>query len=110
MDIEILDNPEKELTDYLTDRIREFNWANWEVQERLPLAAQIKNESGEVIAGASARTFGDWLLLDILWVSEQLRGQNVGTQLLNKIEMAARKRGCKKMLVRYIKLSSDAIL
>ncbi|WP_372770666.1 GNAT family N-acetyltransferase [Pseudoalteromonas sp.] len=99
MDIEILDNPEQELTDYLTDKIREFNWANWEVQERLPLAAQLKSDSGEVIAGASARTFGDWLLLDILWVSEELRGQQVGTQLLNKIETEARKRGCKKCLL-----------
>ena len=69
MNIEVLETPEQELVDYLEKKIDEFNWANWEVKERLPLAAQIKNDVGDVIAGAAARTFGDWLLLDTLWVS-----------------------------------------
>ena len=99
MNIEILDCPEQELIDYLDKKISEFNWSNWEVNERLPLAAQIKNSAGEVIAGAAARTFGNWLLLDTLWVSEELRGQNIGSQLLEKIEVAGKKRGCKKCLL-----------
>jgi len=99
MNIEILDNPDQTLIDYLNNKISEFNWANWEVTERLPLAVQIKNESGEVIAGAAARSFGDWLLLDTLWVSEQLRGQNVGSEILTKVEEAGRARGCVKCLL-----------
>lgn len=99
MNIEVLENPEQELVDYLDKKIDEFNWANWEVKERLPLAAQIKNDVGEVIAGAAARSFGDWLLLDTLWVAEELRGQNVGSKLLEEIETAGRKRGCKKCLL-----------
>lgn len=99
MDIEVLENPEQELIDYLDKKIDEFNWENWEVKERLPLAAQIKNESGDVIAGVAARTFGDWLLIDTLWVSHELRGQNIGTQLLEEIEAAGKKRGCKKCLL-----------
>ena len=99
MKIEVLDNPEQELIDYLNKKIYEFNWANWEVKERLPLAAQIKNDSGEVIAGAAARSFGDWLLLDTLWVSDELRGQNIGSQLLQKIEVTGKNRGCTKCLL-----------
>ena len=99
MKIEVLDNPDQALVDYLSNKIAEFNWANWEVSERLPLAAQIKNDSGEVVAGAAARSFGDWLLLDTLWVSDELRGQNIGAKLLREIEEAGKKRGCKKCLL-----------
>lgn len=99
MKIELLENPDQELVDYLSKQIADFNWAQWEVSERLPLAVQIKNDDGEVIAGAAARTFGDWLLLDTLWVSEQLRGQDVGSKILEKVEQAAKARGCIKCLL-----------
>ena len=46
MNIEVLENPEQELIDYLDKKIDDFNWANWEVSKRSPLAAQIKNEQG----------------------------------------------------------------
>ncbi|PAJ74255.1 GNAT family N-acetyltransferase [Pseudoalteromonas sp. NBT06-2] len=99
MNIEVLENPAQELIDYLDKKIDDFNWANWEVSERLPLAIQIKNDLGEVIAGAAARTFGDWLLLNTLWVSEELRGQDVGSQILRKVETAGKARGCVKCLL-----------
>lgn len=96
MEIEILESPEQKLIDYLDKKIDDFNWANWEVSERIPLAAQIKNDQGDVIAGAAARSFGDWLLLDTLWVSEELRGQNIGSKILKQMEAAGKKRGCTK--------------
>jgi ribosomal protein S18 acetylase RimI-like enzyme len=99
MHIEVLENPEQELIDYLDKKINDFNWAHWEVNKRTPLAAQIKNEQGEVIAGATARSFGDWLLLDTLWVSDTLRGQNIGSKLLKAIEESGKKRGCVKILL-----------
>ncbi|GLX79362.1 N-acetyltransferase GCN5 [Thalassotalea insulae] len=99
MKIEVLDNPEQELIDYLNKKIADYNWERWEVNERLPLAIQIKNDNDEVIAGAAARSFGDWLLLDTLWVSEALRGQDVGSQILKEVEQAGKNRGCKKCLL-----------
>ena len=73
MIIEILDEPEQQLIDFLDEKIAEFNWANWEVSERKPLAVQIKDDKGNIIAGSSARTFGNWLLINTLWVDESLR-------------------------------------
>jgi ribosomal protein S18 acetylase RimI-like enzyme len=99
MEIEVLQNPEQQLIDYLEEKIYYFNWANWEVNERTPLAVQIKNDNGEVIAGAAGRTFGDWLLINTLWVSDELRGQNIGSQILTEIEFAAKQRGCVKSLL-----------
>ena len=85
MNIEVVENPEQDLIEYLDKKIADFNWANWEVSERTPLAVQIKNAQGEVVAGAAGRTFGDWLLLNTLWVSDELRGQNIGSQILKAV-------------------------
>ena len=99
MKLEVIENPEQDLVDFLNQKIADFNWEHWEVEERLPLAVQLKNENGDVIAGAAARSFGDWLLLDTLWVSDELRGQNVGTKILNEVESLGKKRGCKRCLL-----------
>ncbi len=103
MNIEQLDDPDQELIDFLSNKIAEFNWQHWKehenIHQRNPLALQIKNDEGEVIAGAAARTFGDWLLLDTLWVSDVLRGQNIGSKLLAQLETVAKQRGCKRCLL-----------
>ncbi len=99
MNIEVVDNPESELVSFLDEKIAEFNWAHWEVSERKALAVKLCDENGQVIAGAAGRTFGDWLMINTLWVAESLRGQNVGSQLLDKMEVAAKARGCNKALL-----------
>jgi len=92
--IEILQNPEPSLIQFLDNKIAEFNWQNWEVNERKPIAVQIKNNAGDIIAGAAGRTFGNWLLINTLWVSKNLRGKQIGKQLLSTLENAAKERGC----------------
>lgn len=99
MTIEVVENPDQSLLDFFTNKIAEYNWQNWEVSERKPLAVQMKNEQGDVIAGATARSFGDWLLLDYLWVSEELRGQNIGSKLLAHVEATGKSRGCVKCIL-----------
>ncbi len=99
MNIEIIDEPSAEFVSFLDEKIAEFNWARWEVSERKAIAVKLSDENGEVIAGAAGRTFGDWLMINTLWVSETLRGQKMGSQLLEKIELAAQARGCNKALL-----------
>lgn len=99
MEIEVLENPEQELIDYLDGKIAAFNWANWEISERIPLAVQLKNDQGEIIAGAAGRTFGNWLLINTLWVSDELRGQKIGSEILKEIEASGKERGCIKCLL-----------
>ncbi len=84
----------KEFANTVEQKIAEFNWQQWEVSERLPLGLKLESETGELLAGFSARTFGNWLQIDNLWVSESLRGQNIGAQLLAEAESIAIKRGC----------------
>lgn len=99
MDIEVLSNPPQSLVDFLENKIDQFNLEHWEVKERHPLAVQLKDAQGNIIAGAAARSFGKWLLLDNLWVDDSLRGKNVGSNILHKIEEAGKSRGCETCLL-----------
>ncbi len=99
MQIETLQNPEQALIEFLDQKIAEFNWQHWEVNERKPIAVQLKNDQGQVIAGAAGRTFGNWLMINTLWVSSELRGQNIGQQILAAMEAAGKDRGCVKCLL-----------
>jgi ribosomal protein S18 acetylase RimI-like enzyme len=99
MNLEVLQEPNNDIIDFLDAKIAEFNWAHWEVNERLPLAIQLKNDRGNIIAGAAGRTFGNWLQLNTLWVSEELRGEKMGSQILKEIENAAIDRGCNRCVL-----------
>ncbi|WP_151735034.1 GNAT family N-acetyltransferase ['Paenibacillus yunnanensis' Narsing Rao et al. 2020] len=57
--------------------------------------------SGEIKAGITASIYWRQMHVDFLWVDESLRGQQVGTKLLEQAEQLARKHGC-----RYIRLET----
>lgn len=97
--IEIIDSAKDELIDFLNKKIEEFNWKHWEVRERKPIAVKVSDNQGLTIGGAAGRTFGDWLLLDTLWVREESRGMNIGSQLLTAIEKGAKSRSCIRVLL-----------
>ena len=61
----------------------------------MEINAGASNESGEITAGLIGSTHGNWLSVKYLWVSESLRGQRIGSQLLETAEQAAKERGCK---------------
>ena len=99
MNIEVIESHEESLIEFLDKKIDDFNWANWEVKERNPIAVKITDEKNNIIAGAAGRTFGHWFLLDTLWVFDLLRGQNIGSKLLSKLETLAKEKGCTKCLL-----------
>lgn len=59
----------------------------------------LRNETGTVVGGLWARTNYAWLVIEMLFVPEQLRGRGVGSRLVQKAEAAARVRGCIGMQV-----------
>lgn len=99
MKLELVESPSAELINFFDKKIEEFNLAQWEVKTKVPLAVQVLNDQSEIVAGAAAKTFGLWMLLDNLWVHETLRGRNMGTKILAMLESAAVERGCRYVLL-----------
>ena len=106
MNIEVVENPEPQLIDFLDQQIAAFNQANREPAKRKALAVQITNDNHEVVAGAGGCTFGHWLLLDTLWVSDKLRTQGVGSKILAQMELAAKNRGCDQCLLNTLDIQA----
>jgi len=59
-----------------------------------PLAFAIEDDRGHTIGGLSAATAYGWLFVELLFVPESLRGQGVGTRLIQLAEAEAVARGC----------------
>ena len=51
-------------------------------------------ENEKIVAGLIGQTHGNWLTIKYLWVAENLRGQHIGTELLEQAEKIAKERGC----------------
>lgn len=58
-----------------------------------------EDASGKKLAGLTGETFGNWLCIQFLFVSETLRGAGVGSRLLEAAENEAVRRGCKYAFV-----------
>ncbi|WP_104401584.1 GNAT family N-acetyltransferase [Vibrio penaeicida] len=56
-------------------------------------------DDGNKVAGIIADLWGNWLLIKFLWVDDSIRGKNVGSQLLGRIEQYAIASGCKSAQV-----------
>jgi GNAT superfamily N-acetyltransferase len=53
-----------------------------------------RNVSGALQAGVMGTMSWTWLFIEAVWVSDTLRGQGVGRQLMAKAEAHARAHGC----------------
>lgn len=59
-----------------------------------PFTLVARDDAGRLVGGLVGGTAYGWLLVKILWVAEDLRGQGFGTRLMDEAERAARARGC----------------
>ena len=94
-----LENTKSERTHELANLIRAYNRANREPSKSEPLNIYLKDEEGNLVAGMVAETFGNWLEIEYLYVSDDLRGQGIGSKILGMAENESRNRGCKYSFV-----------
>jgi GNAT superfamily N-acetyltransferase len=59
-----------------------------------PLGAWLRDERGALIGGAYGSVNWNWLFINLVWLSESLRGGGHGRRLILALEQAARERGC----------------
>lgn len=94
-----LENTESEKAQELGNLVRAYNKSKREPSKSEPMNIYVEDEQGNLIAGMVAETFGNWLEIEYLYVGEDLRGQGLGSEILNRAEKEARERNCKYSFV-----------
>ena len=103
-----LENIDSQKSQIIGDLIRSYNLSKREVAESEPLNLYVEDDSGELMAGLVAETFGNWLEVEYLFVKEDLRGQGIGSQLLQQAESEAKKRNCRFVFVNTYQFQAPA--
>lgn len=95
MNFEITEVIKEEDREAVFQGLLEYNLTRIEDMNKKELGIYVNDETGKKLAGLIGETHGNWLFVKYLWVSEALRGQKLGSQLLNQAETTAKERGCK---------------
>lgn len=90
-----LENKASQKAQEIGNLIRAYNRSKREEAESEPLNLYVEDEKGILLAGLVAETFGNWLEIEYLFVKEELRGQGIGSKLLEQAESEAKNRNCR---------------
>lgn len=85
--------------DEIHNMLRSYNLSKREKSDNVPLGVYYEDETGKKLAGLTGKTFGNWLCINYLFVSENLRNQGIGSKIIISAENEARNRGCKYVFV-----------
>jgi len=89
-----VDNPAWEIigggiTDYNTQQAGDDQGKN--------LCFVLRSSDQKIVGGVIGATYWDWLYINLMWITEELRGRGYGQQLLMLAEEEGRKRGAKQV-------------
>lgn len=85
--------PGEALTSLVEDHVIRAGIASTGASDWHPVRFFLKSARGEVLGGLTGYVWGGWLHVNFLWVSETLRGQRLGTRLMDAAEAMAQQRG-----------------
>lgn len=88
-------NPETKDIEKIKDRLREFNNKIVGEDNHQLLNYVIKDKNKEVIGGLLGGTYWGWLYVDIFFIDENYRSQQIGSKILKMAEGEAVRRGCR---------------
>ncbi|WP_345826865.1 GNAT family N-acetyltransferase [Pantoea sp. BRR-3P] len=95
MQLSITDSVSHQDLDEVRLGLNTYNSRFINVDELKPIGVFITDASGRKQGALTGSTYGNWLRIDMLWVSDELRGQGAGSQLILAAEEEARARGCR---------------
>jgi GNAT superfamily N-acetyltransferase len=97
--LDIEDAPADADVEVLPDGLEAFNESRWAGHQQWRPLAVFARERETVVAGLAGETYGGWLFIRYLWVSEALRGKGIGRELMAAAEGRAVERGCRSAWV-----------
>ncbi len=89
--------PELDAVAAIQRGLHAFNQEMGGPYDREPVTLLARAPDGTARGGLLGLTFWGWLFIDWLWLSRDLRGKGVGSELLQRAEAIARERGCKQV-------------
>lgn len=98
-DIEIRSGENPELDSALGRGLYEFNSSATGIYDGELFHATIRGEGERIVAGINGHTWGGCCEVSRLWIHESMRGQGLGTLLMQAAEDEALRRGCRQMVL-----------
>jgi|SRR5215210_3794008 len=92
--IEVEDNPTEEVRAAILAKLADFNSTQGYPADVGLAAVVLRGGSGQIIGGLWGKTVYNWLFVEYLIVPDELRGFNIGTQLMECAEALAIERDC----------------
>lgn len=98
-EITYIEKPEEAAWEIIGKGLQNYNvrHAGDEGFQRICYALRAPNQ--EIVGGALGEMVWEWFHLDLMWITDELRGHGYGHQLLAAIEEDARKRGAKNVFL-----------
>jgi GNAT superfamily N-acetyltransferase len=95
LQVDVDESPDPALRDAILMPLRAFNESQVGPIKAEPLAIALRDQqSGVITGGLWGTSVAGWLYVDLLVIPEGYRRKGLGTELLQKVEEIARKRGC----------------
>jgi len=92
--LEVTTSPDESDRRAIIDGLIAYNQSKVGKHDFAELCIRLRDEDGKVVGGLFGRYFADWLFVELLFVPEELRRQDLGTALMGKAEAFAREKGC----------------
>lgn len=98
--IEILENDSVGISQFLDDRIYEYNSTSIGHNDGRLFAMRVLDQDNEVVAGITGWTWATVSEITLFWVREDSRKKGFGKKLLKAAEDEILRRGCNTILLR----------
>ena len=107
-DLAVEDEPDPAELALLEERLAEAAVVAAGVGAEREFGIFVRDEGGQVVAGASGSTWGGCCQVHAVWVDDPLRGRGLARALMAAVEAEARRRGCRLVMgLTYEVLTAD---
>jgi GNAT superfamily N-acetyltransferase len=98
--ITLTSTPDARATVVIEQGLSRFNKEQAGYNDARALAVLVSDpETGDVVGGILGRTSLGLCFIDLVYLPDELRGQNLGTRVMAEAEDEARRRGCRAVVL-----------